>query len=574
MLKVIPDDGILPTRLYCLNRNVDEENQHHLNLLPGPDFTYTGREHWKKRGSVQATGLYDTETEARERVAGMLDRTAPLQIRLRVGAQVMYMKNKPDLGLVNGSRGVVVSCTDASPTVKFDNGLQIAVAEEETAQGCAEGLLVRKFMPLKLAWAMTVHKSQGMTLTRVELQLDNAFEVGQVYVALSRVKSLEGLYIRGRNVTAALVCADREVLARFGHSAPGSAAPAGARRDNSASSSGADRKVPREWLEGPFSYSPVKAPEPTLPHPAPREAPAKFDAHMQFKDVPPPAPAVQPSNARPFVHPFTTGAARSAEPQVIDLISPPVPVKHEVQGAAGSSNSTRAVPSTSFFEQLVANNVRAAPPPAASTKPLTAKVEAIDLRSPTSVPAPVAQRNAAAAALMMPAAAKAAPPAAIPKAVLYFDGGSLGNPGVGGAGYLLYPDGQAAMGAPHLVNFAGVPCAAQAAVRMDGVCTNNQAEYTGLIHGLHCAALRGVRELTVYGDSELVVKQMRGEYKVKNPVLQEMKTRAAALADKFPKVTFHWIERAKNTKADELSKRAMCKRDTAEEAADWFVARK
>jgi ribonuclease HI len=507
----------------------------------------------------------------------MLDRTAPLQIRLRVGAQVMYMKNKADLGLVNGSRGVVVSCTDASPTVKFDNGLQIAVTEEETAQGCAEGLLVRKFMPLKLAWAMTVHKSQGMTLTRVELQLDNAFEVGQVYVALSRVKSLEGLYIRGRNVTAALVCADREVLARFGYGAPGpaeSAGPAGARRDNAAASSSADRKVPREWLEGPFSYSPVKAPEPTLPYATPREAPAKFDAHLQFRDVPPLAPAAQPSSARPFVHPFTTGAARSAEPQVIDLISP-VPVKHEVQVAAGSSNSTRAVPPTSFFEQLVANNVRAAPPPpAASAKPLAAKVEAIDLRSPTSVPAPATIRNAAAPAPMMPIAAKAAPPAAIPKAVLYFDGGSLGNPGVGGAGYLLYPDGQVAMGAPHLVNFAGVPCAAQAAVRMDGVCTNNQAEYTGLIHGLHCAALRGVRELTVYGDSELVVKQMRGEYKVKNPVLQEMKTRAAALADKFPMVTFHWIERAKNTKADELSKRAMCKRDTAEEAADWFVARK
>jgi ribonuclease HI len=127
------------------------------------------------------------------------------------------------------------------------------------------------------------------------------------------------------------------------------------------------------------------------------------------------------------------------------------------------------------------------------------------------------------------------------------------------------------MGAPHLANFAGASCAAQAAVRMDGVCTNNQAEYVGLIHGLQCASLRGVRELTVYGDSELVVKQMRGEYKVKNAGMKVMNTRAAALAAKFPKLSYNWIERAKNTRADGLSKRAMLQRNTAEEAADWFA---
>jgi ribonuclease HI len=173
---------------------------------------------------------------------------------------------------------------------------------------------------------------------------------------------------------------------------------------------------------------------------------------------------------------------------------------------------------------------------------------------------------------MIPAALKAAQPASIPKAVLYFDGGSLGNPGVGGAGYLLYPDSsQAAMSPPHLVNFAGASCAAQAAVRIDGVCTNNQAEYVALIHGMQCASLRGVRELTVYGDSELVVKQMRGEYKVKNPGMRLMNTRAVALAREFPKISYNWIERAKNTRADGLSKRAMLQRDTAEEAADWFT---
>ena len=118
----------------------------------------------------------------------------------------MLTRNKDlDRSLVNGSRGVVTritpSPTDSSslvPTVKFDCGVTIPIAPVESVRNNPEGAtgcLVRMQLPLKLAWAMTIHKSQGATLSRALLDVSNAFEFGQCYVALSRVKSLEGLWL-------------------------------------------------------------------------------------------------------------------------------------------------------------------------------------------------------------------------------------------------------------------------------------------------------------------------------------------------------------------------------------------
>jgi ribonuclease HI len=649
-VKALPNDGILPTRLYCLNRNVDAENQYHLDRLPAPDCVYTGDDQWQPRNGeeygAEPEDAYRKETvrfpgggRTKADILEDLDRKCSIKIRLRVGAQVMYTKNDPARNLVNGSRGVVTECGNGPPKVLFDNKQVLEVKMERTAQSCRQGRLIRMYLPLKLAWAMTVHKSQGMTLTRAELQLDNAFEVGQVYVALSRVKSLDGLYLRGGRITAPLVRVDAEVLLRFGRDAAVVAAPAagmgaGMKADPAGPFTAPQMDVPiqrqqyqhyqshaagfaeqmqqRVKAEGGagllYSYGvqtecrgPFSAPQAPVhwQQLAPREDPVEDDQHpsKRVKAESSGRASGAPVKRESWPPFYSTGppsplyGSRVAASAVVDLITPateplwPEPVRPKA-----------TMEDADPFGRLVAQkssskSVTSAAAAQGSGSGGMCAPEMVDLCSPVKA-RPVSNNTFAAQIYELPHAPNPAPAPALTavrapvpttasgtkpvsaiaaldhsRAVLYFDGGSLGNPGVGGAGYLLY---QGSGAAPHQCGYKDGTCLAQAAVRMDGVCTNNQAEYTGLIHGLHTALRLGVRELWVYGDSELVVKQMKREYRVKNPVLQSMHTRAADLAARLGSVHYAWIERARNDRADALSKRAMLQRDKAEEAADWF----
>ena len=89
------------------------------------------------------------------------------------------------------------------------------VREESVFHGGPSGAMTRRQLPLKLAWSLTVHKSQGMTIERAELQLDDAFDYGQVYVALSRITSLDGLWVRGGRITQSVVKAHPKVEAFY-----------------------------------------------------------------------------------------------------------------------------------------------------------------------------------------------------------------------------------------------------------------------------------------------------------------------------------------------------------------------
>jgi ribonuclease HI len=122
---------------------------------------------------------------------------------------------------------------------------------------------------------------------------------------------------------------------------------------------------------------------------------------------------------------------------------------------------------------------------------------------------------------------------------LYFDGASKGNPGLAGAGAVLYEGGDIEVYSESV--FVGLKE------------TNNVAEYTGLITGLKAALNLGTKRITVKGDSDLIVKQMNGAYKVKSPNLIALYEEAKKLAEQFEKITFVHVYRHLNKRADELA---------------------
>jgi hypothetical protein len=123
--------------------------------------------------------------------------TAPAELELKIGSQVILLKNLDD-GLVNGSRGVVTSFSvDDHPIVKFNNFDKEIQREEFKFSAGSETLASRSQYPLALAWAISIHKAQGMTIDILQTKLDSVFEYGQTYVALSRCSSLKGLSIKG-----------------------------------------------------------------------------------------------------------------------------------------------------------------------------------------------------------------------------------------------------------------------------------------------------------------------------------------------------------------------------------------
>ena len=132
--------------------------------------------------------------------------------------------------------------------------------------------------------------------------------------------------------------------------------------------------------------------------------------------------------------------------------------------------------------------------------------------------------------------------------VAYIDGGARGNPGPAGYGVRIErPDGTM------VDELHGAL----------GIATNNVAEYNGLLAALGWAVDHAARELHIRADSELLVKQMRGEYKVKHPGLQPLHARARLLASQLARVTFEHVRREKNKEADRLSNLGM---DESEEA--------
>lgn len=183
---------IEPTKLYTHNSDVDSMNSARLAELStkGASYQMAGK------GQKQ---LVETL---------MKSCLSPVMLELKLEAMVMCTKNNFEAGYVNGTLGRVIGFdkNDGFPTIETSDGRKIKV--EPQAWSIVEDGKVRAEItqvPLRLAWAITVHKSQGMSLDAAEIDLRNAFTYGQGYVALSRVRSLAGMKVIGLNSQALLV---------------------------------------------------------------------------------------------------------------------------------------------------------------------------------------------------------------------------------------------------------------------------------------------------------------------------------------------------------------------------------
>lgn len=175
------------TKLYTHNANVDEINSQELSAMPGRGTTY------------KMTGYGDEHLVKNLKNSCL----ASEELVLKKGALVMFLKNNFELGYVNGTLGTISECESGeNPIVLTKDGRHITVPlanwEIEDEQGKNVLAMVQQY-PLRLAWAITVHKSQGMTLDEALVDLSHSFTPGMGYVALSRVRTLAGLHLLGFN---------------------------------------------------------------------------------------------------------------------------------------------------------------------------------------------------------------------------------------------------------------------------------------------------------------------------------------------------------------------------------------
>ncbi len=183
---ITPPTEMVLTELHTVNVDVDRVNEQQLAKLPGDELVY----------SQHSTGSANYVESLQRSVL------APAVLTLKKGALVMAVKNDPSRRYANGSIGTVVEFEPGTdyPIVDFLSGKTVTMVPDtwELRDGDKKRASISQ-IPLRLAWAITVHKSQGMTLDAARIDLRKAFVPGMGYVALSRVKDLSNLYLTGIN---------------------------------------------------------------------------------------------------------------------------------------------------------------------------------------------------------------------------------------------------------------------------------------------------------------------------------------------------------------------------------------
>ena len=208
----VPSDLLVkPTKLFPRIAQVYQVNQEELSKLDlAEEKQYTikrvfdasmTKEDEEKRNSMRCSPE-DIENEFKYLITNLLCEQV---LKLRVGSQVMCVVNMETASgdkLCNGSQGIITRMNEfGNPVVKYNSGVEVAMGYHTWASENIPGIGISQ-IPLILAWAITIHKSQGATLEHAEIDVGSGiFECGQTYVALSRVKSLEGLYLTSYDLT-------------------------------------------------------------------------------------------------------------------------------------------------------------------------------------------------------------------------------------------------------------------------------------------------------------------------------------------------------------------------------------
>ncbi len=187
-LEVDLDFSVTPTKLFTHNQKVDSHNDFELEKLTSPSVFF----------QMKTDGPANLVKKIKD---GCL---ASEKLELKIGAVVMFIRNNFVRGFVNGTIGEVVSFdADGFPLVKTVRGKIISARPEFWRIGENDEVVASlSQIPLRLAWAITIHKSQGMSLDCAEIDLSRSFEFGMGYVALSRVRTLSGIRLLGINQLA------------------------------------------------------------------------------------------------------------------------------------------------------------------------------------------------------------------------------------------------------------------------------------------------------------------------------------------------------------------------------------